>query len=403
MLLLDLGGDTYVVSDVKKLTMRQKTLLILILITIILNGCRNELATQDNSNNDKQTKPVRINPLNNLKQVDKLLAEIAEKPQRFTVTSNKVTLVTGLKGTIIHVDPNRLETIDGSPLGDNIQIELLEMTDNCSMLLNNAQTVSNGQILVTGGAYYFNMNSNGKQLKMKQGKGIKVEFPKLTENEMELFLGERDSLGQINWIPTNKNFKSKVITDAKKPAKPIKEEVVAIEIVSELDNYLSDSLAAPEKVSKEDVSEEEYKKYLKKVKEYEELKKEIEYQRQTYQAVELMNFGWINCDRFYNDSNPKTDIQLIVNSDSLQGARIFAVFKDIRSVMTEYYFKGRKESASFRNIPKGKELTIIALSAKDQTPYIFETTINTESDRQVQVEFVRTTQIEIKEKMKRMN
>lgn len=384
--------------------MKQKTLIISIFAAFVLFGCQNESSKQERSNQNEQTEKVRINPLKELEQVDNLLSEITEKPQKLTVPSDKKTTMTGAKGTIIHVDPNRLETVDGSPLGDDIQIELLEMTNNASMLLNNAQTVSNGKILVTGGAYYLNMTSDGKQLKMKQGIGLEVEFPKLTEDEMGLFLGERDSLGQINWISTSANFETKDIQDAKKPKKPIKKEDVVTEItIFEFDDYLTDSVPAPKKVNKEDVSEEEYQEYLKKVQEYEVLKKEIEYQRQTYQAVELMNFGWINCDRFYNDPSPKTDIQLIVNNDSLQGARFFAVFKDIRSVMTECYYKGRKENASFRNIPEGKEVTIIALSAKDKTPYVFETTINTETDKKVQIEFMETTQADIKDRMKRIN
>lgn len=384
--------------------MKQNILIISIFAAFILFGCKNESSKRGRSNQNGQTEKVRINPLKELEQVDNLLSEITEKPQNLTAPSDKKTTVTGAKGTIIHVDPNRLETVDGSPLGDDIQIELLEMTNNASMLLNNAQTISNGQMLVTGGAYYLNMTSDGKQLKIKQGIGLEVEFPKLTEDEMGLFLGERDSLGQINWISTSANFETKDIPDAKKPEKPIKKEDLVTELVpGEFGYYLSDSVPAPKKVNKEDVSEEEYKKYLKKVKEYEVLKKEIEYQRQTYQAVKLMNFGWINCDRFYNNPSPKTDILLIVNNDSLQGARFFAIFKDIRSVMTEYYYKGRKETASFRNIPEGKELTIIALSAKDETPYIFETTINTETDKQVQIEFMATTQADVKERMKRMN
>ena len=175
-----------------------KTYILSILVAVILIGCNNE-----------QDKKVQINPFDQLEQVDNLLSEIAEKPQQLTTLSDKPKTVTGAKGTIIHVDPNRLETVDGSPLGDNIQIELLEMTDNSSLVLNNAQTISNGQILVTGGAYYLNMTSDGKQLKMKQGTGLAVEFPKLTEDEMGIFLGERDSLDQINWIPTEDSFKPK--------------------------------------------------------------------------------------------------------------------------------------------------------------------------------------------------
>lgn len=393
-------------TDNDKTNMKQTILVVLIAIAIIFFGCKNEPAKQDNSNDKEQTELVRINPLDQLKQVDKLLSEIAEKTQRLNAPSNKATKVTGKKGTIIHVDPTQLETVDGSPLGGNIQIELLEITNNSNLLLNNAQTISNGQILVTGGAYYLNMNSDGKQLKMKQGKGLKVEFPKLTKNEMKLFLGERDSLGQINWISTDKDFETETISDililGGSDSIRVSTRVPVRSFLGSPD-FLIDSIAAPKTVNKEDVTEEEYKEYQIKMKEYKKRKKEVEYQRQTYKAVELMNFGWINCDRFYEDPKPKTDIQLTVNNDSLQGARFFAIFNDIKSVITEYYWKGQKEGVVFKNIPIGKVLTIIALSAKDETPFIFEKTINTEKDRMVQVNFEATTQEKLKERIKRIN
>lgn len=384
--------------------MKQITFLISITIAVTLFGCKNEPAKQDNSKNKAQTEVVRINPLDQLKQVDKLLSEIAEKPQRLNAPSNKATKVTGKKGTVIYVDPTQLETVDGSSLGSSIQIELLEITDKSNLLLNNAQTASNGRILVTGGAYYLNMNSDGKQLKMKQGKGLKVEFPKLTKNEMKLFLGERDSLGQINWISTDRSFETETISDIIVDSDSISVSIqVPVKLFPKSYVFLRDSINAPKTINKEDVTEEEYEEYQREVKEYKKRKKEVEYQRQTYKAVELMNFGWINCDRFYEDPKPKTDIQLTINNDSLQGARFFAIFKDIRSVITEYYWKGQKEDVVFKDIPIGKVLTIIALSAKDETPFIFEKTINTETDRQVQVNFEVTTQTKIQEKMKKMN
>lgn len=476
--------------------MKQKSFLILIIITISLYGCKNEPASQDNSNNDKQAELVRIVPLEHLKQVDKILAEISEEPQYFSAPSNKTTKVTGAEGTIIYVDPAQLETVDGSPLDSNIQIELIEMTDNSSLILNNAQTVSNGQILVTGGAYYLNMTSNGKQLKMKQGKGLDVEFPKLTEDEMALFLGERDSLGQVNWTVTADKFKS-IETQADalnfdthkptEPKKPLKanegdHRVLSVTfedtlILPELQHYNNvrfrvndncdynpddaDNFWFKVAISKSKVEgeyiidfdgvdkngtrlnrkyevtpvlegedyntalkhyDDKYNEYLKRKAEIEvenekqraalekqraameKQRAEIEYQNKTYEAVQLMNFGWKNCDRFWNDPNPITDIQLLVNNtDSLPSARIYAVFKEVRSIVTEYYFIGEKEKVAFKDVPTGKELQIIALSAKDEIPYIFETTINTRSDRKVKVEFVATTQADIRKKMKRMN
>ena len=355
-----------------------------IIAVIILTGCK-----ADSESEVENKEPIKINPLDRLGQVDRLLSELSEKPQQFEVPSNRETEVFGAKGTLIHMDPNRLETIDGTPLGDKIQIELLEMTDNSNMLLNNTQTVSNGQILVTGGAYYLNMTSDEKQLKMKQGKGLEVEFPKLTDDEMGFFLGERDSLGQMNWIQAEQNFKSK---DLEVPEKPKPKKITKKETYSEIASifgHIDGKEAEP-------LTQEQ-------IEEFERQKREYETASKTYESVELMNFGWINCDRFLNDPSLKTDIHLLVNNDSLSGARIYAVFNDINSIMTENYWQGMKDTASFKNIPIGKELKIIALSAKNETPFIFETTINTETDKQVKIEFMATTQAEIKEKMKRIN
>lgn len=330
-----------------------------------------------------------ISPFGELEQVDELLAELSEKPQVFSTTSSMETTVTGLEGTIIHVDPSRLEAVDGSPLGDKIDIELIEMTDNQSLIYNNAQTVSNGKILVTGGAYYINMTSNGKQLKMKKGESFAVEFPKLSNEKMDLFLGERDETGQMNWVKTDDKFQAKQISNVSEPVKPII-YVSEIEVVSD-----SSDIVIPKEINKNEVSKEEYEKYLEELRKYEKRKKEIAYQRKTYQAVNLLNFGWINCDRFYEDSSPKTEIEFVVENDSILTARIFVLFNDIESMLTAYYFKDEETVVS--NIPQNKELQIIALAIKNEQSYISEQTITTKEDNLVKIEFEESSQKEIRQ------
>jgi hypothetical protein len=431
--------------------MNQKTVILSILVVALLIGCNND-----------QEKTVQINPLDELEQVDKLLSEIAKTPQILTAPTDKKTTVTGAEGTIIHVDPSRLETVDGSPLRNSIEIELLEMTDISSMILNNTQTVSNGQILVTGGAYYLNMTSDGKQLKMKQGKGLEVEFPRLTENEMGLFLGERDNLGQIFWTPTNTTFRKKYLTlvdstEFVKQTKPIKlnssdnrvlylvfEDLTFPELLQydnvrfrvnddcefnpeEAKNYWYDVNIDKSNTKGEYIitlngfdnngqvihrkyeatpalEGQDYEKAMRTNKDkYDKIIERQEVLKSTYESVELMNFGWVNCDRFLNDPNPKTNIQLIVKNDSLTGARMYAIFTDINSIMSTQYWRGMKDTASFVNIPSDKKLKIIALSAKDKTPYYFETTINTTTERKVYIDFMPTTQEEVRENIKRIN
>jgi hypothetical protein len=458
----------------EKIIMNQKTLLLIIILATFLFGCENE--PNENPNNELESELVTITPLEELNQVDKLLSKIADKPEHFKISSDLTSTITGKKGTIIYVNPDHLETVDGSPLGDSIQIELLEMTNQSSLLLNNAQTVSNNEILISGGAYYLNMLSDGKQLKIKQGNGLKVEFPILTENEMGLYLGERDSLGQINWVQTKRIFELKdnsvdlvdEVEKVTKPTKPLKKGIEDNRVMSivfddsvmfpELQHYdnvnfrvnddceynpedsekfwynvaLSKSKVYGEYViifdgyeesgkklrkkynvtpvfTSEDYQvaikdyEDKYNEYLKKQAEIEKAKADIEFQQKTYEAIELLNFGWINCDRFIESTSPRINIQLSLSNESLSAARIYAVFKNINSIISEKYSKGQKEKIAFKNIPEGMELTIIAISSKDETPYYFEKKVNTKSSEQIQIKFKATTQENIKQKIERLN
>ena len=391
------------------MTMKKKIFIISGIVVFTLLSCKSESNQHEQVETIEKNEIVRIDPLKELKQVDKILSKIVEAPENLIAPSDKKTIVTGSKGTIIYINPNHLETFDGSTIGDDINIELLEMTDKSSLLFNNAQTVSNGEILETGGAYYLNMTSNGKQLKIKPGEFVEVEFLKLSNHEMSLFLGEKDSIGQINWIPTKENFEVKNISDAKKPKrlkKPIKNKNLKSKvIITSLPppKYINGKwIFATPKVKKNEVTEEEYQEYLNKKSIYEKQLKQIELQRKTYKTIKIRNFGWINCDRYLSPT-PQINIQLLVNNDSLSGARMYAVFKNFNSTICLSYWKGQKGISTFKNIPIGQEIQIIALAAKDESPYIFETTINPTTNTQVKVEFTLTTLEEIKERIKKYN
>jgi len=474
--------------------MKQKTSCVLLVITVLLFGC----ARQSDNNGEKETQgnahTASIHPFEDFKRVHELLAEIAEKPEKITVASDKKTVVKGSKGTIIHVDPKLLETIDGSPIGKTIDIELLELTRKSDFLFHNTQTVSNDDILITGGAYYINMTSNGKQLRMKERQGLEVEFPKLSDEEMGLFLGVRDSAGLMNWIPAEQNFEPKPSTDIgqseirsnQKQQEPYgctfhlsiphqqnfrlywqdaggavtlhemmrkrytpspklldyliknRSHYIAFRFnIDTINRKIINVKAHPDNPT--DIDSKEIIKVLNEMPEltYQNLKhaglafsqthyelhvhlsqelinavrktasqekqKQMNHHQETYKAIRLMNFGWINCDRFYNDPRPKTDIQIVVNDDSISHAIIFAVFKDINSIITKHYSKVWGQSVSINNIPAGTTLHILALSYTNETPMIFEKTINSAIEKVVNASFVTTTQDHINAAIKSTN
>jgi len=350
--------------------MKNKKLILLIVLSAFFLGCNNEVE-ELNEQHEEEVKFVVINPMDELKDVDNLLSQLADKPQYYSTPSNSATIVKGEKGTVIHVDPNSLETVDGSPLGQNLDVELVEMVDMESLMFNNTQTVSNGEIIETGGAYYLNMTSDGKQLKMKAGKGVKVEFPIISKKDMEVFMGDRDSLGQVNWNATQKDFEPKKTPKAKYSGPTI---IIA--------NGMLDTMSLTGK----------------ELIEWEKQTKKNEQERKTYKAIDVMLFGLINVDRFLNDPSPKTNIELIVKSDNeITGARIYAIFSEVNALATASYWNGQKYVPSFNEVPVGKEVQLIAIAANGEKSYIFEKTINISENMSVQIDFQKTTQEEIKE------
>lgn len=356
------------------------------------------------NNKKKETIP----PIEIFSEVDAMLENLAEKTQTFTRSSKKKTIITGKSGTIVHVDPKKLETIDGSPLANEIVIELNELNDKSSLLLNNAPTTSNGELLVTGGAYYINMTSGGKQLKIKQGESIEVEFPKMTDDEMILFTGKKDAFGQVNWQATTESFVAKDIARPKKPEKP--KSIIEVDtirqtiIIDRSYDYSSsfDDLAAYLNSKDADIPPKESPAYQKALKEYEKKQKEIAYRLKTYNNISITNLGWINCDRLYRYDTPKVDLPIAVKGETIPTARFYAIFKDINSVSSVSYSKTYKNSPKFNNLPSGMRVKIIGLASVGETPYVFEETITASADQQIDAEFTATTQRKIKALLKRL-
>jgi hypothetical protein len=76
-------------------------------------------------------------------------------------------------------------------------------------------------------------------------------------------------------------------------------------------------------------------------------------------------FGWINCDRFLDDSAQKTE--LWVKSIDEGESKVMAVFEDINSVL-----QGQKgaNGYSFPNIPIGRPVRLIAIGYKNGKPLL---------------------------------
>jgi hypothetical protein len=129
--------------------------------------------------------------------------------QKFTVVSNKISVVSAAKGLKVTIDPSALEKEDGASVNGKIEVNIIELTSGNDMFKSNAATVCDGRLLASGGSYFVGMESDGKKLRIKKGKALLVDFPVHTNSEMELFYGERNDENNMNWKRAGLNLQAK--------------------------------------------------------------------------------------------------------------------------------------------------------------------------------------------------
>lgn len=236
------------------------------------------------------------------------------------------------------------------------------------------------------------MTSEGQQLKIKNSSSLKVEFPKVTNEDMTLFYGKRDSLGQMNWISTSESFKS----NAAKKNKNAKQDYTA----NKIDTASVSSIAV--------VPVDRIIDYLKSSKststltekEKEKIQKEIQLNQKVYDAINLKSFGWINCDKFQSITEKADLIVNIDPKDNISYASVFLIFKDINSIMQYYYLKDKQDfENSFRNIPIGYRVKLVAYSIKGEQILTYSENILIKENGNLTIKLKPTTVDEFKSLM----
>jgi hypothetical protein len=299
---------------------------------------------------------------------------VDDPSQTFTVPADKVREVTGDAGTVISINPEDLSTLSNEPVAKNIEIELKELTNQQQLLKANAQTVCAGKLLVSGGAYYINLKSDGQQLKLKPGKSLSVKFPKLSKDPMTLFAGYHDTLGEMQWSQRKQTFRPNNADQAWRDTRNVM-------VQYDGDVLEIDTLA----------------KRKPKVKTEKEKQKEQAYDK-LYAAMEIQSLGWINCDRFYKIPD-KTNVSFKFDPrEGIVFASIYLIFDEINSVAQTYYGAMENGSANpgFQDMPLGAKVRLVAFSLKDNKMMAHSSTLTIGKNETVYISMKETSDAELK-------
>ncbi|MBX2906936.1 MAG: hypothetical protein KF744_12910 [Taibaiella sp.] len=311
--------------------------------------------------------------------LDQVMAKLDEPMQVFTAPGDQVSIVRGKKGTTIFVSPTDLETEDGKPASGNIVVELKELTDQRALAGSGAQTVSDGRILQSGGAYYINMSSGGSKLKLREGKDLKVAFPRITDSAMSIFYGQRDAQGQMNWLPTEQQLTTSN-GYAVETADTTSEGSIMVynsrnyslmgyvgtdssfrrdtSLLNAMKKRVRDSIdkarmeAAFRRRYADSVRRERYRPITEASQKLSE---------SLYDIVSLRQLGWVNCDKFTSGS---TTIRYTINpADSILVADVFLIFKGYNSVVKEIFINNTSSGTrTIDRVPIAMQVRLVAVA-----------------------------------------
>jgi hypothetical protein len=135
--------------------------------------------------------------------IESFYSSLQGKDQVFQINPGSDTLLFGHEETILGIQGNSFDIPD-SLRGEKISVFIKEVYSKSQMILHNLQTISDGQLLESGGMIDIRAEIEGVSLELQPDKSIEVIMPaKPFDDQMKLFTGAKDSLNHINWELSN--------------------------------------------------------------------------------------------------------------------------------------------------------------------------------------------------------
>ena len=379
--------------------------------------------------------------------------------QRFKAGANKVFVITAQKGLKVTVDPDKLIKADGSAVEGKIEVSIIELTNSDDLFKSNAATVSDGRLLASGGSYYIGMTCNGQQVKVKPGQSVKVDFPLINEDEMQLFYGERDSVtGNMNWKKAGQQLQQEyedieinTTTDYSVPARPtfkskyhlfnsldakvyyVKKLMTVRELAQELQrrkinaiidtvyyswygnsnvvytreksslgyrNGIQYRIIPPEAICQEADSLEkataEYQKAMAERKNN-DFKEQL---KKYYAPASIGTLGWINCDRFYKNNQAEIELGIPI---TLNNSRIdyFIIFRSFPGLLNYKLDFDGKTKVVLDKLPNGEQVTLVAFAKNKGIVYQVKQDIIIEKNKKFDLDFKAISKEELEKMFKK--
>jgi hypothetical protein len=353
--------------------------------------------------------------------LDRFLEEIEIEPQLFYASTDSIIRIKGQKGTTLTIDPNNIDFQDGE-MPKEIRVELIELTTTVELLRSNVQTVSNGKWLTSGGSFKINLYEGNTPLSLKNGKTISAVFPKIRDEKMQLFYGERNEFGAMNWEPEpqffeeelfygiletheitldldrrNSKFRPYFIEDTfidslgYSTMGIIRQIFVdrGVDSVSINQNTIKGyNLIAPPEYFDYDLTIDELNDSLRTDSTFFN-NSELLYAN-VYKSIEINKLGWINIDTFYPHNEKRASCEITIDT-SIDYIILYVVDRSNNTVVNIF----PNNNKYIIDLPKNIGFDIIAIGSKGKSFFSSRKTVQVQGDEVLELKMEKVNENDI--------
>lgn len=363
--------------------------------------------------------------INSLSEVYK---NLEKKQQIITISAQKDTTIFFKEGTQISFRAGSfVSEKSGKEVKGVLKIEVKEYYKMSDILLANLSTSSEDRLLESGGMINISVSSNNENCILKSGETIEIGFPaKEKQPDMKLFSGTWKSENHIDWQVMEPPGAGMIFTVAEQMpsfvggdsamksfiskrmkyswsegeleqnkithltffidtmGRPRNVHVIAgrkteiskqaISIIESMPNWIPGKLAGRNVNVQMNISMRYFLEGTNGVVDYggrlitsttatENFRHNANLV--TYNLLSSSKLGWINCDRFVDPGMQMVNYN--VSTEAGSNSVVNIIFHKYKSVLSGN-LNGSK--FSFKGVPKGEKITILAVAYKDSIPYL---------------------------------
>jgi len=333
-----------------------------------------------------------------------------------TFSSSIDTVIELSHGTKIIVDKGSFEDKNGNKINGKIELITKEVISPMEILKENISTISEKGILETGGMLKIDAYSDGEEIRIRNGKQLKILLPNQDSiyQDMDLYMGVENENGIVEWelsdstqqiqdtintIVKSINIRYKFVSDLDTKSTDFKNNSSGIETIDDLVTFseaevtqllnetirihwllfddgdlgilhIEGNISERKKNEiKEKLNGAPFIKPFKREGDVYDMNGTIEIRfieiientfSDEFYVLAVSKFGWINCDIFIELDVPKINLEVEAEKNML----VKVMFENYDTYISGYW---RDSTYHFGLLPEGEPIKILAVTEEDET------------------------------------